>query len=656
MDVQITQPLNGAVVSGVISIEGTSQDVGSGRVSISIDGGPFDPAVGIDPWSYSLDTTSLSNGMHNIRARARQSLGGAAVFDEIDVDVQNGGGGSLSVTITSPEDGAVLLDTFLVRGQSQGATLVTLAVDGGPFGPVNGLNPWDMVFEPGSLSPGFHTLTAKAEDGVGTAFDQITIEIGDPPVGGQQITYASSVDGEPLGAELYLPVGFNPHGPPVPLVMHLHGGGGTGNFSPDMTAELDARGWIGIAPDGRDWGLADIGCTWQTSAAYVNNPDPNVGPGEQDMLDAIDWAALNFPIDLDRVYLTGFSMGGRGSYIIGLKNPDLFAAIAPLGPAIDMFEVYIRRPEPRACKEGMVGGEPGDSPFVDTMYSITSGRFLIENAFNLPVFHGHGLLDTTANNTPANAPFLHGWHITEDASWSACHSPALCFGHTPVLEELHGRHPEGYDWAFMFTPVGHSTDPKWLHGTPINGTDLGVEDPQNPGNLIGMFEFFDRRSLQHNPETVVYKSYTDEHTRAFWVEMDISTPWLNKPGAVRVSRVNARNRLEAELVRVAEIAFDLGVAGLELRANRPLSLQVQPLVEPTFDPALVPDPGEVLTPSLVLRGDFSRWSQLGVWRDGQRLSPAEWSWNGSEVRLENQFIDSVTEYRIAVLPSQAFPQ
>ena len=36
------------------------------------------------------------------------------------------------------------------------------------------------------------------------------------------------------------------------------------------------------------------------------------------------------PIDGQRVYLTGLSMGGFGSWELGMRRPELFAAVAPV--------------------------------------------------------------------------------------------------------------------------------------------------------------------------------------------------------------------------------------------------------------------------------------------------------------------------------------
>lgn len=437
--------------------------------------------------------------------------------------------------------------------------------------------------------------------------------------GTRTIEYASSVDGVRMKALLFVPENFDPAKEgAASLLVHLHGGGGRGTLQ-QAIHELKSRRWIGIAPDGREWGLARQGCPWQTSAAYVDNPDPSVGPGEQDIFDAIRWAQANYPIDPDRIYLFGFSMGGRGTYAIGLKNPDFFAAMAPMGPASDNYEIFVRRPEPAACKERMAGGKPGDSPRVDTMYSITSGRFLIENAYNLPVYHGHGTEDPVPVNIKGRGGYLHGWHMTLDNSWNGCHGNThLCFGHTPTLSELKSRHPDGYDWAYMFTPVTHVTDRKWISGTPVAPGDLGVEDPQKPGSLLGIMDFFARRKRVHSPDTVVYKTYTDKHKSAYWAGLEITTPWQNKPGAIRARRDRKANNLTLELSRAARVTVDLARAGLT--ADKDLSVELARLVEPAYDPALMIKDDESQAPILTLRGDFTKVRSLRVSVNGKQLA------------------------------------
>ena len=50
------------------------------------------------------------------------------------------------------------------------------------------------------------------------------------------------------------------------------------------------------------------------------------------VLDVLEDVKSNLNVDDDRVYLTGLSMGGRGTFIVAAALPDYFAAIMPLSP------------------------------------------------------------------------------------------------------------------------------------------------------------------------------------------------------------------------------------------------------------------------------------------------------------------------------------
>ena len=63
---------------------------------------------------------------------------------------------------------------------------------------------------------------------------------------------------------------------------------------------------------------------------------PQLPPGEEwndkgDELNAlIDWIETQYAIDPQRIYLTGFSLGGFGTWALGLNSPDRFAALVPV--------------------------------------------------------------------------------------------------------------------------------------------------------------------------------------------------------------------------------------------------------------------------------------------------------------------------------------
>ena len=54
------------------------------------------------------------------------------------------------------------------------------------------------------------------------------------------------------------------------------------------------------------------------------------GIAEADVLRAMDHVQRAYHVDEDRVHLTGLSMGGGGTWHIGLRYPDRFASISPV--------------------------------------------------------------------------------------------------------------------------------------------------------------------------------------------------------------------------------------------------------------------------------------------------------------------------------------
>ncbi|MCU1233408.1 MAG: peptidase-like protein [Candidatus Solibacter sp.] len=56
------------------------------------------------------------------------------------------------------------------------------------------------------------------------------------------------------------------------------------------------------------------------------------GIAEQDVYDVLADVKRRYPVDEDRVYLTGASMGGGGALWLALTRPDVWAAVAPVCP------------------------------------------------------------------------------------------------------------------------------------------------------------------------------------------------------------------------------------------------------------------------------------------------------------------------------------
>lgn len=103
----------------------------------------------------------------------------------------------------------------------------------------------------------------------------------------------------------------------LPLIIQLHGAGERGDdlslvdvhgFAKTLAKEnINARFVMPQCPKGTFW------------AARVES-----------IVRLVELLIKNFDADPDRVYLTGLSMGGFGTWYTAMARPDLFAAIAPV--------------------------------------------------------------------------------------------------------------------------------------------------------------------------------------------------------------------------------------------------------------------------------------------------------------------------------------
>lgn len=84
-------------------------------------------------------------------------------------------------------------------------------------------------------------------------------------------------------------------------------------------------------------------------------------------LAALDYVKRRYPIDTDRVVLLGYSMGGFGTWNVGLRYHDLFAGLAPLAGGVSREEFAA----------AFLGRD-------------ARTRFLLDNAGMTPVFFVHG--------------------------------------------------------------------------------------------------------------------------------------------------------------------------------------------------------------------------------------------------------------------------
>ena len=110
-----------------------------------------------------------------------------------------------------------------------------------------------------------------------------------------------------------------------PLMLFLHGSGERG----DDLSKVKVHGPPKLVAEGR-----------QFPFIIVSPQCPN---GQwwfpQQLGELLDSISAQYRVDADRIYVTGLSMGGRGTWDLAMEYPDRFAAIAPIAGWGDEYDV-----------------------------------------------------------------------------------------------------------------------------------------------------------------------------------------------------------------------------------------------------------------------------------------------------------------------------
>jgi predicted esterase len=153
--------------------------------------------------------------------------------------------------------------------------------------------------------------------------------------------YVSELDGSIQRYAVAIPQKYD-GSKPFPLIIALHGAGGDHWAGLKMVAGFSAY-VIGAEQSNRHFFPPDLPPDFIIACP---NGHGFRGPGyrakgEYDVMKVLKEMFANYNIDADRVYLTGASKGGRGTWEIGMKHPELFAAIAPVAGAPNRAEKLV---------------------------------------------------------------------------------------------------------------------------------------------------------------------------------------------------------------------------------------------------------------------------------------------------------------------------
>ena len=131
---------------------------------------------------------------------------------------------------------------------------------------------------------------------------------------------------------LFIPRDYDPRRS-YPLVVYLHGSGGLGSDNLKQISSANAYGprfFMSQAVQSKHPALilapqAPNGTAWSSSG-----PGSTLSFPARLMVEIVQALQREYSIDASRLYITGQSLGGFGTWDIITRRPDLFAAAAPL--------------------------------------------------------------------------------------------------------------------------------------------------------------------------------------------------------------------------------------------------------------------------------------------------------------------------------------
>jgi dienelactone hydrolase len=139
------------------------------------------------------------------------------------------------------------------------------------------------------------------------------------------ISVKSTIDGTMQPASFYISEEVRNSGKKVPLLVALHSWSfGYEKKDPASLAATEAakRGWAMLYPHFRGPNKTPQACGSDLAV--------------QDIVDQINWAIANHPIDVERVYIMGGSGGGHMALLMAGRHPEIFAAVYASCPITDI--------------------------------------------------------------------------------------------------------------------------------------------------------------------------------------------------------------------------------------------------------------------------------------------------------------------------------
>ncbi len=256
--------------------------------------------------------------------------------------------------------------------------------------------------------------------------------------------------------------------------------------------------------------------------------------GRMDALEVLEIATSKFPIDKSKVYLTGHSMGGHGTWHLGAMYPDRFAAIGPSAGWISFWSYRF--------KDVNLNDSTPVKKMIRRPTSPSETPLFAENYKQLGVYVIHGEDDDNV--------------LIDQAKMMVNR-----------LEEIGHK-----DYQFHYQPkAGH-----WWDESDEPGADC-VDWPP-------MFDFFTRHTIPANDQVLNINFLTSNpgvSSRNHWLLIDAQTEQLSMSEA-HLKVEPGQGKFSGTTLNIARLALDLDIVSgkekiwIELDKTKAFEVIVKP--------------------------------------------------------------------------------
>lgn len=166
------------------------------------------------------------------------------------------------------------------------------------------------------------------------------------PSAGRTVSITLPHAGQPRSFLLHVPASYRP-AQPMPLVLALHGGGGSMDFMANdrhygLISHSEQAGYLLALPNGTG-ALGNKLATWNAGRCCGKARDEAVN----DVAFAravVAWVQQRYTVSAGRVYAVGMSNGGMMAYRLACEAADLFAGIASVAGTDNTLTCQPSRP------------------------------------------------------------------------------------------------------------------------------------------------------------------------------------------------------------------------------------------------------------------------------------------------------------------------